>query len=170
MLFSRQDFKKGQKVYFGRPNGEQTLGKIEKLNPSKAKVKTLEGRGNGRGGVAGAVWTVPYSLMRPADTDAKPGEVAPPVPKEPLTYNPFGGIDNLILEALLSVYSGLSPENLTADGELGRTQVQRRYAELQRQRRGLILALGREVDEAEVYGWHGSKTAYEVERAKRKTA
>lgn len=161
-MFSKQDFKRGQKVYFGRGNGEQTLGQIEKLNPMKAKVKTLEHRGNGRGSVVGALWTVPYSLMRPADTDAKPGEVAPPVPKEPLVYNPFDHTENLILEALVGVYSGLSPENLTGDGELSRSQ--------SRQLRGLTLALGRTVDEGEVYGWYGSKTAYEVERAKKKIA
>lgn len=79
-------------------------------------------------------------------------------------------VDNLILEALLAVYSGLSPENLTADGELPRSQVNRRYNELQRQLRGLQTAFGREVDESEVYGWYGSKNAFLAERAKQKTA
>lgn len=166
MPYSRQDFTKNQKVYFGRGRGEQTLGKILKLNPTKAKVETLESRGNGRGSHVGSVWTVPYSLMRPADTDAKPGAVPPPVKREPLVFNPFAHLENLILEALLTVYSGLSPENLTADGELSRTQVQRRYSELQRQLKGLTLALGREVDEAEVYGWYGSKNKYNADRQK----
>lgn len=170
MGFSRADFKKGQKVYFGRGRGEQTLGVIEKLNPTKAKVKTLEARGVSRERGPGVVWTVPYSLMRPADSDAKPGSPPPPVKREPLTYNPFDHLNNLILEAILTVYSHLSPENLTADGELPRSQVQRRYSELQRQLRGLTAAYGREVDEAEIYGWLGSKNAYLAERARQKTA
>lgn len=163
-MYSRQDFKRGQKVYFGRGRGEQTLGVIEKLNPTKAKVRTLESRGVSRERGPGVIWTVPYSLMRPADTDAKPGDVAPPVKREPLTYTPFAGVENLILEALLAVHSNLSPENLTADGELSRSQVSRRYSELQRQLRGLTTALGREVDESEIYAWADSKRKYEQAR------
>lgn len=162
--YTRADFTVGQKVYFGRAKGQQTLGIIAKLNPAKAKVRTLETRGHRS--TSGEEWGVPYSLMRPADTDAKPGTPAPPVPKQKLTYNPFGGIENLILEALLSVYSGLSPENLTADGELPFTAVRQRKAELDRQLRGLTLALGREVDELEVYDWYESKRTYERDRSK----
>ena len=62
----------GMQVYFGRSQGEKTLGKIIKLNPTKAKVETLEGRGNGRGGMAGSVWSVPYSMMEPAGGQAGP--------------------------------------------------------------------------------------------------
>jgi len=166
-MYSRQDFKLGQKVYFGREHGEQTLGKIIKLNPTRAKIEILERRGNGRGSAPGSKWVVHYEALRPADTDAKPGAVPPPVKREPLVYNPFAHLENLILEALLTVYSGLSPENLTADGELSRAQVARRYAELQRQLKGLTLALGREVDEAEVYGWYGSKNKFNADRQKK---
>lgn len=168
--FTKADFRKGQKVYFGRDNGEQTLGQIEKLNPSKAKVKTLEERGNGRGNRAGAVWSVPYGLMRPADEKATPGTPPPPVKRPPLTYNPFGGIENLILEAMLSCYSALSPENLTADGEASLSHIRHTQAEVGRQLRGLKIALGREVDESEVYGWWGSKTAWDNERRKQKAS
>ena len=38
-------FKVGDKVMFGRPNGEQTLGRIEKVNQKTYKIKTLESRG-----------------------------------------------------------------------------------------------------------------------------
>jgi hypothetical protein len=169
-MFSRQDFRVGQKVYFGRERGEQTLGKIIKLNPTRAKIEILERRGNGRGSAPGSKWVVHYESLRPADTDAKPGAVPPPVKREPLTYNPFNGNENLILEALVGVYSGLSPENLACDGEASAAHIRRTSAELNRQLRGLTLALGREVDEGEVYGWYGSKTAYDIEKAKRKTA
>lgn len=62
-------FSVGQRVIFGRPNGERTLGEIVKMNPSKAKVKTLEGRG-ALPNLVGVVWGVPYSLMTPVETDA----------------------------------------------------------------------------------------------------
>lgn len=63
----REDCRLKMRVRFGRPNGEQTLGEIVKINPTKAKVAILENRGTQRDSPAGAVWTVPYSLMRPAD-------------------------------------------------------------------------------------------------------
>ena len=60
-------FRVGDKVYFGRPNGEQTLGEVVKVNRKKYKVKTLESRGHS-GRQAGTVWGVPESLMRHAST------------------------------------------------------------------------------------------------------
>lgn len=60
----------GQKVYFGRPSGEKTLGEIVKLNPTRAKVKTLTGRGSHR--QSGTVWSVPYSLLSPAEPAQSP--------------------------------------------------------------------------------------------------
>jgi hypothetical protein len=167
MPFSRQDFKLHQKVYFGRERGEQTLGKIIKLNPTRAKIEILERRGNGRGSAPGSKWVVHYDALRPADTDAKPGAVPPPVKREPLTYNPFAHQENLILEAILGCYSGLSPENLACDGEASMTHIRTTRARLERQLRGLIAALGREVDEAEVYGWYGSKNKYLADRQKK---
>lgn len=60
----REQLKVGMKVLFGRPNGEKTLGEVIAVNPKKAKVKTLEGRGV-RDQI-GAIWHVPFSLMCPA--------------------------------------------------------------------------------------------------------
>jgi hypothetical protein len=169
--FSRSDFKVGQKVYFGRRNGEKTLGEILKLNPTKAKVKTLEARGVVRERDAGVIWTVPYGLMTPADPNAVPGptpaaaavEVAFKKP-EPLTFSPFAGSDNLILEAILDCYSGLSPENLCMDGEASLSHITRTRNELNRKLNGLFLALGRNVDEGEIYDWYRQKTDYERAR------
>ena len=127
-MFTKDDFKVGQNVYFGRRHGEQTLGVIEKKNPTKAKVRTLEVRGQSRERDAGVIWTVSYSLMRPADATAKPGTPAPPVPKEPLKYSPFSD-DNLLLEAVMVCYNGLSPENLCMDGEASMTHIRRTSAE-----------------------------------------
>jgi len=54
----------GQKVRFGRGNGEQTLGEIVKVNLKRLKVKILEDRGSRS--QAGTVWSVPPSLCRHA--------------------------------------------------------------------------------------------------------
>lgn len=134
-------------VIFGRPNGEQTLGVIVKLNPKTAKVKILESRGTRT--TAGAVWKVPYELMRPA-----PNQAAPEVNLEdrPLDKS-LGVIDRRIVELIDVVYSHLSPESLTCDGELSRTQVQIRSRELNRQLQGLFKALGRPVSESVALEW-----------------
>lgn len=154
----------GMKVYFGRSNGEKTLGEVVKLNPTKAKVRTLESRGNGRGSVVGAEWGVPYSMMTPAEGETV--GIVVPIQREHLTYNPFTYIENLILEAILSCYSGLSPENLSCDGEASITHIRTTRAKLERQLRGLQSAYGRQVSEEEAYGWSGSKSAYENARKK----
>jgi len=161
--FSRSDFKVGQKVYFGRRNGEKTLGEILKLNPTKAKVKTLEARGVLRERDAGVIWTVPYGLMTPADPTPASVEVAFKKP-EPLTFSPFAGSDNLILEAILDCYSGLSPENLSCDGEASWAHILRTRNELNRKLKGLFAALGRNVDEGEIYDWYRQKTDYDKAR------
>ena len=163
----RENARIGMKVYFGRRNGEKTLGEIVKLNPTKAKVKTLEERGRSDRHFVGQEWGVPYNLMEPADgATVELGKMLPqsaPVVREPLKYNPFNQ-DNTILEAILGVYSGLSPENLTADGELPQSAVRQRYAELQRKLKGLQMAFGRNVDETEIFDWYRSKQEYERSR------
>jgi hypothetical protein len=55
--------KVGDRVIFGRPNGQKTLGVVEKINPRRVKVRTLEERGSG---VAGVLWSVAPSLLSPA--------------------------------------------------------------------------------------------------------
>lgn len=155
----RHELRVGRQVYFGRTHGERTLGKIIKLNPQKAKVETLESRGSGRGSAVGAIWTVPYSLLYPAD-GATPETVIQVKPAE-LTYTPFDHVSNLILEAINAVYSGLSPENLTADGERPLGQVRSLRTKLERELRGLFAAYGRNVSEEEAFSWSRSKDAFE---------
>lgn len=161
----RESCRPGMQVYFGRNNGEQTLGEVVKLNRMKAKVKTLESRGNGRGSNVGTEWSVPYSMMEPADA-ASAGVLTMASTREHLTYDPFAYIENLILEAILSCYSGLSPENLSMDGETSLRHITTTRARLERQLRGLQAAYGRQVGETEVFGWWGSKSAYELARKK----
>ena len=59
-------FSKGDKVYFGRAHGEQTLGEVVKVNRATCKVKQLESRGMYRERPVGTIWTVPVSLVAPA--------------------------------------------------------------------------------------------------------
>lgn len=164
MLF--HEAKVGMKVLFGRGNGEQTLGEIVKVNPTRAKVKTLETRGNGRGSMVGAVWTVPYSLMNPAsgvlmldEVNSKPidpaiiHEVAKGLESDlPLpAYMSYG--DAKIMEAILDCYTRLSPEYLTADGERPMNQVRQLKHSLETRLSHLFKAIGRPVSEEVAYKW-----------------
>lgn len=155
---TRDQFHVGQKVIFGRGRGEQTLGEIVKLNPTKAKVKTLESRGNGRGAVVGAVWTVPYSLMR--DAGVSMIDTLNSMPPVNLGLNPadapvsvYGHGDECIMEAIIDTYNRLSPEWLTCDGELSRTQVISKRNSLNAKLNHLFRALGRPVSESAAHKW-----------------
>ena len=52
-VFSSAKFSVGQKVQFGRPNGRQHVGIVEKMNPAKAVINT-----------GSQTWRVPYTLMK----------------------------------------------------------------------------------------------------------
>ncbi len=56
----------GDKVYFGRANGEQTLGEVLKVNEKTVRVVQLEPRGVAKAHPVGTVWKVPRSEVRPA--------------------------------------------------------------------------------------------------------
>lgn len=146
----REQCQLGMKVRFGRRQGETSLGEVIKLNPSKARVKLLERRGRGRGSEIGSAWTVPYSMMEPAEgTDCS---VAPA--EQPISCSPFqDAADYHILQAILCCYVQLSPENLSCDGELPAGQVRQRRVELERKLKALFKTYGREVSEAVVYEW-----------------
>lgn len=148
-------------VAFGRERGATAIGEIIKCNPSKAKVR-LTAQYNSHG--PGTVFVVPYSMLQLADESARPSSPSFPTP-EPLTFNVFtSGADIHILLAINCVYGDLSPENLTCDGELSRTEVNRRYSALQRKLKGLFAALGREVDEGEAYKWEQEYNKRQAER------
>lgn len=132
----------GMKVYFGRDDGEKTLGEIVKLNRVKAKVKTLETRGSGRGSGVGTIWGVPYTMITPADSQNTF------TPKEKLRYNPDNKIENLIIEAIMLCQAQLEPDNLVSDND---------RVVLQRQLNGLNKAFGRELDITEIIDWSISR-------------
>jgi hypothetical protein len=151
--------KVGMKVVFGKVHGEQTLGEIVKVNPTKAKVRTLENRGNGRGSDVGVVWSVPYSLMSPAD-DQTPKEDPADAPLP--VYMPYG--DARIMEAILDCYTRLSPEYLTADGERPMNQVRQLKQSLETRLAHLFKALGRPVGEMSAYNWEDERKKKEAVR------
>tara|TARA_R110000744_G_scaffold109515_1_gene206910 strand:+ start:143 stop:586 length:444 start_codon:yes stop_codon:yes gene_type:complete len=146
------EYKIGMKVSFGRPNGEKTVGKIVKVNPKKLKIEQTEVRGRQKTHSIGTVWTVPKNdrFVQVLDLDgelemfgktwvrAKPAKAS--------------RLESEILEDLQSIECGLSPENLSCDGELSRTAINRRYASLMRQKRACIKELGREPTFDEIWG------------------
>jgi hypothetical protein len=152
----REECKIGMVVEFGRNNGEWTKGEIVKLNPTKAKVKTLEARGSGRGGFVGAEWGVPYSMIRPVGGTTV-------VREEPLNYNRFRDrAENLVIEAIVSTYHQLEPEWLTADGERPIHQVHALRSKLNTRLSHLFRALGRTVSEEQAFGWSEQKQKEEA--------
>jgi len=62
-------FNVGDRVYFGRTNGEKSLGEVVKVNLKSLKVKLLEERGSRRSYAVGGTWRVPPSLCTLADGD-----------------------------------------------------------------------------------------------------
>ena len=155
---NREDCKVGMHVYFGRKQGQKTLAEIVKLNSASAKVRTLETRGNGRGSPAGKIWNVHYSLMIPAPVAGAAAKAEqkkfgkPTLPGEKkLEYSPFQPQEDIhILQAIACVYAGLSPENLSCDGELRPEAVEIKRRELNAKLEALQTALGRRVAEWEV--------------------
>jgi len=140
--------KVGDRVYFGRPNGEQTLGRVIKVNRTRAKIEQLEARGTQRVRATGT-WNVPFSLLRLANgvvtvglsesTKAKVAKVAPREVSE-------------ILRDLRNIEGALSPENLHYDGEISVSAAPRKSAALRRRRRALEKELGRKPTTSELYG------------------
>ena len=48
----------GDRILFGRPNGEKTLARVLRVAGKTALVETLEARGSGRGSAPGKKWRV----------------------------------------------------------------------------------------------------------------
>ena len=66
LAMNNKKFKTGDRVYFGRKHGEQSLGEVVKINAKTLKVKLLEERGRNRKHEVGGVWTVSPFLCTPA--------------------------------------------------------------------------------------------------------
>lgn len=66
---NKADAHNGMRVVFGHADGDQTLGRIVRLKPTRAMVESLQERA---GRAAGVRWNVPYHLMRAADDQQAP--------------------------------------------------------------------------------------------------
>lgn len=143
-MATTSDFSVGDPVVFGRANGEQTRGTVVKVNRKTLLVQQDEGRGTRRGYDVGTKWKVPPSLCRHADRTHTSVSV-PVKPTRPEVE---------IMRDILRVYGGLSPENLSCDGELSSTQIRRRAANLRSRLRELEQEFGRKVSEEEAYAWY----------------
>ncbi len=141
-------FKVGDRVLFGRSHGEQTLGEVESIGRTgKLKVKQLEQRGTMRTRPVGTIWTVPPTLCRKVGADTQARD-APPEPARPARP------EAEIMRDVVGCYGGLSPENLTCDGEIRGSAVARRAATIRGRLRACFRELGRHVSEDEAFRWH----------------
>jgi hypothetical protein len=64
--------RRGDKVYFGRRRGEQTLGEVVKVSPKSYRVRQLEARGSTIAHGVGSMWNVARHLVRLAEAGAEP--------------------------------------------------------------------------------------------------
>lgn len=127
------------KVSFGRPNGEKTIGIVKKVNAKSVKIEQTEIRGRQKTHAIGTVWTVGKSAK--LITIIPDGAVFPATRRFAM---PSKRSDAQIINELQRVECRLSPENLSCDGELSRTEVRRRYNRLMSEKKALIAELGRE--------------------------
>ena len=65
--------------------------------------------------------------------------------------------DAKIMQDILNVYSSLSPENISWDGERSRSEVAKASARLNRELRELEAELGRKVTESQAYDWYSAQ-------------
>ena len=74
--------KVGMQVVFGRSGerAEKSIGKIIKINPTKAKVELLEERGTHKTHTLGTVFLVPYDLMEPHTGNKEDVKIKPRTP------------------------------------------------------------------------------------------
>lgn len=147
------NYKVGDKVRFGRSHGEQTLGEVVKVNPTKLKIKQLEQRGTSKAHPIGTIWTVPPSLVRLADGVSALADGPITDPADDSISSIIDDEDHAILEAIGVIYNHLSPENLSCDGEAPLNFIRTRQAKLNSKLRHLFAAFGRPVSEAAYYKW-----------------
>lgn len=126
---STPSFNIGDEVIFGRPNGEQTRGRVVRVNRKSLSIEQMGERGTHRVRKAGTKWRVHPSLVRLAN-----GMAPAPKAKRP---------DVLIIQDLRRVESRLSPENLSWDGERSASQVRAAARRLNAEKRRLLAELGR---------------------------
>lgn len=127
-------------------------GTVEKCNAVNAKVRSnVQYKRHS----PGTVFKIPYEWLAVTGDNGNAVVQA----KKKLEYSPFDS-NNLLLQALVEVYDGLSPENLTHDGELPLNRVRLIRAELERKIKGITLALGYSPNESELYDWYDQRRQF----------
>lgn len=129
------------KVYFGRDNGEKTLGEIIKINRQTVMVRQLETRGSRESGV---IWNVSKTLITSAETGEK---IAPRRRSEFL----MSAEESTVLNEIRRIYNGLRPENLWCDGEATREDAMRTKRRLEAELLACFNKIGRVVREEELF-------------------
>jgi len=136
-------FRVGDLVEFGRPNGEQTEGRVIRVNAASITIEQTEARGQTRIREAGAKWRVHPSLVRlVSSTGTAPAPVAPKAARPEAD----------LIAALRRIEASLSPENLHWDGERSRSAARAAERRLNAERKALIAELGREPSPRELWG------------------
>ena len=124
----------GERICLGRVHGERTLGEIVKVNRATVTVHQL--RDARRYSRAPGWYDLARSFVRfarraPSDGTSSRYCVWCPSRRRPKRAEPE------IVHEIVNVYGGLSPE-IECDGELSRSQVERRRAVLNRRMRDLF--------------------------------
>lgn len=150
----------GDLVFFGRTHGEKTLGRVLKVNPKSVKVEQLESRGTMREYRVGTKWRIAPKFCSPAPASALQAPVMAPEVQARLAAGQDRDFAFMtgqkrpeaeILRDIRGIHAQLSPENLTCDGELPRSEVARREKALNRKLASLTAELGREATMTEIY-------------------
>lgn len=133
-------FKKDDLVIFGRPDGEQTQGRVIRVNKVSLTIEQTEDRSEDYVRKAGAKWRVSPSFVRHASPAAS-------VPKVETKRSEAD-----LIAALQRIEVSLSPENLHCDGERSRAEARKVAARLNAERKVLVAELGREPTSRELWG------------------
>lgn len=72
-------------------------------------------------------------------------------------------IDDSVMQQFFDLECQLSPENLHCDGEISRTEAQRKYVRLQKEWKVLEKTAGRKMESEEIWKWS------EIQRARKIT-
>jgi hypothetical protein len=117
------------------------------------KIEQTEIRGRQKTHSIGTVWTVPKNerfvqVLDLNSTDAHGSTgITTKTPSRPRSRS-----DAVIIAELQGIECGLSPENLSCDGEASHTHVMRTYRRLNKQKATLHRELGREPTFDELWG------------------
>lgn len=124
-------WKSGDRVSFDA-GGKMVTGTVVRIN---SKTVTVENCDDGTRG-----YRVSPTMLRAAPTSATKRS------------------ENDVMRDIFNQYVGLSPENLSADGERSRSEVSRRRAAIHRRIIELQRELGREVSEDQAWAWHSQQS------------